>query len=191
MLPSGENASPSKPRSPPVLIVFEMSTIGSLTAAFAGLNTRTRPPRSATHISRRPARVAIAIGAFIVATRRRLMPICASGTGGGAVGGGGGGGGGAAVVAGAAAVAGADDAGVSVVAVAAVVEVEVLVEVLVEAVLAVAVEADDFADPLPSLQAAARSTATTMTPGTAVLSLTTGHHTGAPTLVVIRACVGG
>jgi hypothetical protein len=49
------------------------------------LYTRTRPARSATQISSRPARVAIAIGAFIVATRRSLMLMASSGGGGGTV----------------------------------------------------------------------------------------------------------
>src|SRR5437868_8037392 len=99
---------PSRPRSPPLLTVFEMSTMGSLTAEVAGLNTRTRPARSATQISRRPLRVAIAIGEFIVATRRSWSLMASSGVGaGGAVVGvvggvvGGGVGAGAPVVAGA------------------------------------------------------------------------------------------
>ena len=75
--------------------------MGSLTAEVAGLNTRTRPARSATQISRRPLRVAIAIGEFIVATRRSWSLMASSGVGAGGAVVGGGVGAGAPVVAGA------------------------------------------------------------------------------------------
>jgi hypothetical protein len=125
-----------------------MSTIGSLTAPFVGLKTRTRPARSATQISCRPARVAIAIGAFIAATRRNCTLMFSSGVGG------------------AGAVVGGAVVGAAVVGVGAVVELAAALDVVGTAVdddVALVVDSLDVraVEPSSSLQAPSSTDVTT------------------------------